>query len=201
MAPKVPDSYLQARRDQIVDAACACFVEKGLDRTTMPDIFKAAELSPGAVYNYFSSKEDIIEACAAKSLENDNRLISAAVASEGDNPIMGLLHTFFPILKTPGIEKTLGFDLDLYAESTRNPRIAAILKVNYDALLGRFMELVKQMQQESRLNKELDTRALAQFFIASYFGMLITRVLEPGIDIDNVITVYESILSDNLITE
>ena len=60
MSPKVPEAYLQARRNEIMDAAVKCFMEKGFHNTTMQDIYDATNLSPGAVYNYFSSKEDIV---------------------------------------------------------------------------------------------------------------------------------------------
>jgi AcrR family transcriptional regulator len=60
--PKVSTGYMQARREQILDAASNCFARKGFHLTSMKDICKEAELSPGAVYLHFSSKEDIIEA-------------------------------------------------------------------------------------------------------------------------------------------
>ena len=62
--PKVLPQYLETRRQQIIDAAAACFARSGFHRTTMQDICNEAELSPGAVYRYFQSKEDIIQACA-----------------------------------------------------------------------------------------------------------------------------------------
>ena len=62
MSPKVPEAYLEARRTEILEAAHKCFMEKGFHYTTMQDIYKAASLSPGAVYNYFSSKEELFAA-------------------------------------------------------------------------------------------------------------------------------------------
>jgi AcrR family transcriptional regulator len=58
--PKVLPEYLELRRQQILDAAAACFSRRGFHQTTMHDICGEAELSPGAVYRYFSSKEEII---------------------------------------------------------------------------------------------------------------------------------------------
>ena len=62
MSPKVPEAYLTARRNEIIHAASHCFAEKGFHNTTMQDIYDATGLSPGAVYNYFSNKEDIVAA-------------------------------------------------------------------------------------------------------------------------------------------
>src|SRR2546422_9313531 len=62
--PKVSEAHLDARRKQIVDAAVACFARNGFHRATMQDICREAELSPGAVYRYFSSKDELVEAIA-----------------------------------------------------------------------------------------------------------------------------------------
>lgn len=48
-----------ARRAAILDAARAIFFAKGLEATTVDEIAEAAELSKGAIYLYFRSKEDI----------------------------------------------------------------------------------------------------------------------------------------------
>ena len=60
--PKVSDAHLEARRKQILDASSACFARQGFHQTTMQDIRPEAALSPGAVYRYFASKEEITAA-------------------------------------------------------------------------------------------------------------------------------------------
>lgn len=62
--PRVSEAYLRARRRQIVDAAIECFARHGFHRATMQDIVRQAQLSPGAIYRYFATKEEIIEAIA-----------------------------------------------------------------------------------------------------------------------------------------
>ena len=46
--PKVLPEYLELRRQQILDAAAACFSRRGFHQTTMQDICTEAGLSPGA---------------------------------------------------------------------------------------------------------------------------------------------------------
>jgi AcrR family transcriptional regulator len=50
----------EARRESILAASKRLFVEKGYNSTTMEEIAELAELSKGAVYYYFSSKNDIL---------------------------------------------------------------------------------------------------------------------------------------------
>ena len=51
--PKVTEAHLEARRQQIVNAAFACFSLNGFHQSTMQDICQEAHLSPGAVYRHF----------------------------------------------------------------------------------------------------------------------------------------------------
>lgn len=48
------------RRRQIAEAAFRVFVEMGYHNTPVREIAKAAGLSPGSLFNYFASKEEIL---------------------------------------------------------------------------------------------------------------------------------------------
>ena len=78
MPPQVTEAHLEARHRQIVEAALVCFTGKGFHQTTMQDICRRAELSPGAVYRYFASKDDIIEAIHAEARAQDAEIFGAA---------------------------------------------------------------------------------------------------------------------------
>ena len=49
----------ERRRQQIMMSAKRLFSAKGFHRTTMEDIAREAELSPGTIYLYFKNKEDL----------------------------------------------------------------------------------------------------------------------------------------------
>lgn len=46
-------------REKIITAARKLFVKKGYHSTTIPDIVREAEVSTGAIYHYFSGKEEL----------------------------------------------------------------------------------------------------------------------------------------------
>jgi AcrR family transcriptional regulator len=48
--PRVNQKHLEARREQILEAAIECFAHNGFHRTTMQDIMREAGLSVGAPY-------------------------------------------------------------------------------------------------------------------------------------------------------
>ena len=60
------DDAKDERRQALLAAALEVFVEKGFAAARMDDIARAASLSKGTVYLYFSSKEDLFEAILRK---------------------------------------------------------------------------------------------------------------------------------------
>ena len=60
--PKVSEAHRAARREQIIDAAIRCVGREGFHRTTMSHVIAESGLSAGAVYGYFTGKEDLIKA-------------------------------------------------------------------------------------------------------------------------------------------
>jgi AcrR family transcriptional regulator len=51
---------VERRRDQLIAAATKSFIEKGYDKTSVRDIVRESGLSMGNLYDYISSKEDIL---------------------------------------------------------------------------------------------------------------------------------------------
>ena len=62
----------EARRRSILEAARETFLEQGIAATTMDDIARRAELSKGALYLYFRSKDEL---CFALLLEASQALV------------------------------------------------------------------------------------------------------------------------------
>jgi len=74
-----------ARIPEILDAALACFAEKGFAGTRMDDIAARAGISKGTIYLYFDSKDAVFKALARQSigaqLENVMAHVKAAQGS------------------------------------------------------------------------------------------------------------------------
>src|ERR1700710_454706 len=80
--PRVSQAHLDARRQQIVDAARARFAGHGFARTSMADIVEESGLSNGAIYRYFTSKDEIVIAvCEQASDALPKALTAAAVGA------------------------------------------------------------------------------------------------------------------------
>src|SRR5512137_1029892 len=110
MSPKVPKSYLEARRAEILEAAAKCFMEKGFHNTTMQDIYKATKLSPGAVYNYFSNKGDIVAAAVEMSQERNSAMIASATSGDPNQALSNVGQTFLSFAKKTDLTKAASID-------------------------------------------------------------------------------------------
>jgi len=58
-ATKNPDR-VRERRDRLIEAAISVFIEKGFHNATVRDIGRVADMTQGTIYNYVSSKDDIL---------------------------------------------------------------------------------------------------------------------------------------------
>lgn len=84
---------IAARKGQILGAAARLFARKGFHRTTTRDIADAAEMAEGTLYNYFSSKDELMMGIV-------NRLAEAQVNSTSEQEYlpMDARQFFFSIL-------------------------------------------------------------------------------------------------------
>ncbi len=72
----------EAQTIRIMEAAKRCFVRSGFQGASMNEICREAEMSPGALYRYFPSKESMIEAIAEADMAEDAKILAEMV----DNP-------------------------------------------------------------------------------------------------------------------
>ena len=59
-SPRTYHIHRERQRRRILDAAEKLFDEHGIDRVTMTEIISATELRTSTIYQYFSSKDDIV---------------------------------------------------------------------------------------------------------------------------------------------
>jgi AcrR family transcriptional regulator len=57
-------------RTRILEAALLCFKQLGIDKTSLIDVARTANLSRGTVYRYFSDRQSLIDATVERNTEN-----------------------------------------------------------------------------------------------------------------------------------
>ena len=74
----------EIRREELLQAASALFLEKGIGDTGIGDITDRAEVARGTFYLYFSSKDDVIAELWKRYVAGFMSLTDAVLAREGD---------------------------------------------------------------------------------------------------------------------
>jgi AcrR family transcriptional regulator len=198
--PKVSPEYLEARKNEILDAAFACFRRRGFHQTTMQDIYREAGLSPGAVYHYFRSKEDIMSAAIDGHTAEWTGLI-AAVRSLEPSPnqaLEALGRHFFGRFREPDFEEQARLDVECWPEMLRDERLLGAMRRQMAVLRASFVEMFKQAQAEGHLAKTrgLSAEHLVSLVFAAYVGLQINVLIDPdAVDPEGVLQALLGLLS------
>lgn len=174
--PKVSKEYLASRREEILDAALQCFSRDGFHRTTMQDIVRESGLSPGAIYNYFKSKEEIVEAIANQRQTKEKQLLREALeAGPADSALQRVRDAFLDELSNPKERLRRRVSVQLWAEAQRNPSIRRLVRRSFEEPRKLISQVLSAAQKEGAVAASIDQDALASFLIAVFHGLVLQR--------------------------
>jgi AcrR family transcriptional regulator len=195
--PKVTEAHLEARRQQVLDAAAECFARKGFHRTTMHDICQMAELSPGAVYRYFRSKDEIIEAMEEQGRQHSAAVIDAVTSERTEtlDILEGLVDVFFSKLEDV---RDCAVHIELWAEALSNPKIKdTIVRIDESIREAFNHRVVQAAQKRGEINPGLDPDAVARVMMAFWDGLVLQKTLDPSLDIWKYVAVMKAMIGGN----
>ncbi len=200
--PKVSPSYLEARRQQILDAAVECFLREGFHRATMQEIVQQSGLSPGAIYRYFKSKDEIIEAIANERHTREQELILTARSQvERDDAaalFRELMRQFFGMLEDDDERKRRRLGIQVWAEALRDPRIHLIVLSGIDEPRALLAEIITSLQAHGELSPQLAPDALARVMIALFQGFILQQAWDPKVETQPYMEVVEALFGSLL---
>ena len=164
--PRISPEKLEERRQQIRAAAARCFARKGIQATTMREIFAEAGLSAGAVYNYYRTKDDLIaDGITASTAESADAITAAAAVLSLDD----VIGQFLADLKAAASDGRARATPMIHAEVAVRPDL---LKVFQE---GRSRIRDALRAQLARTRPDLspqETATLAGFVLAFYQGLV-----------------------------
>ena len=168
----------QDRRDQIMRAAMICFAKHGFHQTSMHDISAEAGISVGLIYRYFASKDAVFSAMAdAHKLEIQQLLDQARQAPS----VLDALEVFFTAHCCSGERRIeSAFVVDLFAEGSRNPRIAEAVRDILESLINGVSELIAHSPEMRDAPPGMNAREVTELIFAAARGMLMRDVLDAN---------------------
>ncbi|MEO8045155.1 MAG: TetR/AcrR family transcriptional regulator [Spartobacteria bacterium] len=177
MATKRNEAVLD-RREQILEAAMLCFARRGFHQTSMHDISAEAGISVGLIYRYFKSKEEVISALATEHKRHIAELLERAGEAPTLLEAMEILFTSHCGECSPQIISA--FVVDLFAEASRNPRVAKILRNVVKAKSDGVAELIARSPEGRQLAPWLNAHQIAEMIFAINDGTMMRTVFRAS---------------------
>jgi AcrR family transcriptional regulator len=157
----------EERRKELIDAAERLFIAEGYDQTAISDIVREVNVSQGAFYYYFNSKEDVLVAALEKELaimEGDLNQI-AGDKDLDEAVLLNLMINRFISISSSG-KKILG-----YLHQTKNATLHKKLMRErpFSSVAPIMAEVISRGCEKGRFNvlRPLETSYLLLMLIAS----------------------------------
>jgi AcrR family transcriptional regulator len=199
--PKVTQRYLDQRRQQILDAALGLFARNGFCNTKIADIARAAGVSHGAIYRYFPSKDDIVDAAAVRDRRaRDRRFAEAERAGEPIDMLDELLAGYISRYWSAERVERAQLRMQLFADGVHNQRTNRTIRENRGDVFARMAEVVRRGQARGQINRALDPLAVARLLAAMYDGLMAQQSAEPELDIGACLPVISALLRGDFVT-
>ncbi|MGC4191729.1 MAG: TetR/AcrR family transcriptional regulator [Thermomicrobiales bacterium] len=175
---KVTQEHLDARRKQILDAARRAFVRDGFHATSMQDIFREADLSAGAVYRYFRSKDELIAAISEEAVADLAEGASGSLAVDPLPPFEEAFDGLFAMIEAYVARDDFGkVAVQVWAEAQRQPEIQAGAGTLMATMASAIEAYLRRYQAVGALEPSADLPALARFIIGACQGFVVQRTL------------------------
>ncbi len=175
--PRIIPEYKEEARNRIISAAHAAFAEKGYDQTTMEDIATRIGVSKGALYLYFSSKEELF-ACIAETRQGALRNVLQASLNNGD--LLQSSRLFFDTVMDARDVYNTNLTFEVIAEGSRNEALRDILLEDYHKRLQILNDFLTTQRAEGRIRSDINIEQLSLTISALFNGLMISKIL--GID-------------------
>jgi AcrR family transcriptional regulator len=175
-----------------MDAARKCFVQSGFRGASMHEICREAEMSPGALYRYFPSKESIIEAIAEKDRQADQVILSTMV--HGPTLLDGFMNAamaHFAMVHERGMAPLF---TEIRAESMRNETVRNACNKNEQQVIDAFHAFLSYGIAKGEIEPVADIHSIVHVMLAVGEGIIINDLSEKDVGLEKVQTILRAMV-------
>jgi AcrR family transcriptional regulator len=166
MPARTPE-YMENRREHIVSATIECLKRLGLVGTSLSDICEEAQISRGALYIHFASKEEILDAVVQRqSAQSLQRMSFDSVAS-----LKKVLEAQVRFVTSSAVNAAGHVELEMLMASRLEAELAPGMR---QALSARFKHLnahLRKLRDAGLLKPGVDTSAAAHAIDSFLLGL------------------------------
>ena len=166
--PKVVPGYQKEAKKRILQAALEVFEERGYYGSTMDNVAEKLNISKGAIYQYFSSKHQLLGELYASGPEN---LKSMFLTTAGLSVVDASKEVFNRMVTKSFASLWVVF----LAEASKNPDLRKTIRDNIDGFNDVLEELLKK-NTPNMGRKELDQAHRSAVILGLLFNGLVSWV-------------------------
>ena len=175
--PKISAAHEHQRREQILQAAMACFARQGYHATSMDDVVRQSGLSVGAIYSYFTSKEDLFLALCDYRTEQTLAYLNELFRSPG--PMAEKFHAgidyFFGLLDDDLISLAR-VSAEFLSEAAKSERIKQRQERRCDTIRQFLRWLLTEARMNGDFRYDFDLDAAVELMMALNDGIVLMSV-------------------------
>ncbi len=203
--PKLKPEEVETRRQEIIEAARRCFMRSGFHQATTDEICHEAAITPGGLYHYFDSKEDIISAVIEDAARSAVKRLTSMTESAGDVRSAFLEGASFvrAAMQDPSLDNRTRFDIETWAESLHNEKLAAIAQQSWVLRREWLESLITRGTKDGMYKPEVNARGHADLVLAILQGLRVSHLLwRDDFDlegaIDSLFLMYGGVLTNGM---
>lgn len=162
------------RREQILQAAIACFSRRGYHLTTMDDIVAESGMSKGSLYWHYKSKRDILISVAEWYFGQMVGGMMGAVqqAPTATSKIKMLLTLILEVMSTE--DTLINVFIDFYAETRHDAQVTELLQEMLTPIIDAIAAIIEEGITSGEF-RPVDARNIALIFMAAGDGLFLYR--------------------------
>ena len=165
--PKMILEYKKAVISKIIETALEIFSTKGYQELTMDEIAKRLGVSKGALYSYFTSKDDILK----EIYKNGRQIIQKTFTPASEcNDFKEATETIFQQI-TQKYQKDIVIYFEILALSSHNENFRKMLKADYEEDLRVIQIFIEKFIGNGQISSVVDTGVLVRRFRSVWIGV------------------------------
>lgn len=190
-----------SKRQHLVEAAAAVFAEKGFTSTRVADIAERAGIGKGTVYEYFTSKEELLFAVFEWIDSRVSTRVEAVLAEEisGHEKLLRLLQLGADVV-TEQVEMQPVI-LDFWAASRGNlleDRHREVCTSSYRFFRKVITDFIRDGQRRGDFRPEVDAEALAATVVSTFDGLGVQLFFDRSLDPHRITEAFGRLLIEGL---
>ena len=183
--PRVSQHQLDARRQEILGAARACFARRGYEGATVRRLEEATGLSRGAIFHHFRDKDSLFLAVA----EDDAVAMVETVARNG---LVQVMRDLLARAVSPDTTGWLGSQLEVSRRLRTDPAFAQRWSARSAAIAEATRDRLARQRDAGVLREDVPIDVLAQFLELAYDGLVLHLAMgRPAGDLWPVLDMVE----------